>query len=107
MQDKLETKLNNLDEKCFARKEYKIAVYSRYILPSMRYHLTVHNLHQTHLDILDMCAQKYLKKWLDIPTRGATSQEIFHQYLLGINPVSQVNLEGHARASRVKGSLLC
>ena len=43
-----------------------MATYTRYILPSMRYHLAVHNIHQTHLDQLDMLAQKHLKVWLSI-----------------------------------------
>ena len=65
------------------------------ILPSMRYHLAVHNIHQTHLDQLDMLAQKYLKVWLSIPTRGCTSQGVFNPYMLGIKHVSQVYQEAH------------
>ena len=32
------------------RAEYKMAVYTRYALPSLRYHLTVHSLHKCHLE---------------------------------------------------------
>ena len=49
----LESKLDNINKaKC--RGEFKLAVYERYPLPSMRYHLSIHTLHKTHLDILDM-----------------------------------------------------
>ena len=42
-----------------------------------------------------MTAQKYLKKWLGVPTRGCTNLSIFHPYLLSIKPVSQIYLQGH------------
>ena len=66
------------------RGEYKVAIYSRYVLPSLRFHLSVHNVHQTHLDKLDHLAKTYLKKWLKFPTRGVTDLSIFHPYMLGI-----------------------
>ena len=77
------------------RGEHKVATYTRYILPSMRYHLAVHNIHQTQLDQLDSLAQKYLKNWLVIPARGCTSQGILNPYLLGVKPVSQLFQEAH------------
>ena len=52
LKDKLKTKLANLD-KTEVRGEYKIAVYSRYILPSLQFHFSMSNIHKTHLDILD------------------------------------------------------
>ena len=50
-----------------------MAIYVRYALPSLRCHLTVHNLHKIHMEELDLIAQSYIKKWLGIPARGATS----------------------------------
>lgn len=97
LKDKLGTKLANVD-KTKVRGEFKVAIYVRYALPSLRYHLTVHNLHKTHLEELDLVAQSYLKKWLGIPARGATSAGIFSPMLLGAKPVSQVYLEGHLGA---------
>ena len=94
LSDILTTKLENLDSS-LVRGEYKLAVYERYLLPSMRYHLSIHTIHQTHLEKLDMIAQKYLKKWLGVPTRGCTNLSIFHPYLLSIKPVSQIYLQGH------------
>ena len=39
LKDKISRKLENL-EKSLVRGEYKLAVYTRYVLPSLRYHLT-------------------------------------------------------------------
>ena len=97
LKEKITKKLGNLD-KTLVRGEYKLAVYSRYVLPSLRYHLTVHTVHKTHLDELDLIAQRYLKKWLGIPARGATAAGVFSPYLLNVKPVSQVYLEGHLGA---------
>ena len=78
------------------RSEYKIATYNRYLLSSLRYHLSIHTIHQTHLDQLDMVANKYLKKWVGIPTRGCTNLSLFHPYLLGLKTPSQMYMESHA-----------
>ena len=72
-----------------------MATYSRYILPSLRFHLSVHNLHQTHLEELDHLASTSLKKWLDFPSRGVTNLSLFHPHLLGLKLPSQTYLEGH------------
>ena len=69
--EKLSKKLQNID-KSSLRGEYKMKIYSRYALISMRYHLSVHDIHKTHLDKLDNVAKKYLKKWLKIPSHGAS-----------------------------------
>ena len=97
LKGKLSSKLENI-EKLVVRAEYKVAVYARYALPSLRYHLTVHTVHKTHLEELDLLASKYLKKWLGIPPMGSTSLGITSPLLLAIKPVSQVYLEGHLGA---------
>ena len=87
MKQKMEEKLSNIDKaKC--RGEYKLAVYERYALPSMRYHLSVHNLHKVHLDALDMLVKTYIKKWLNIPSRGVSDIGLFHPYMLNIKQPS-------------------
>ena len=91
----LKEKLDNIDNSKI-RGEHKLKIYERYALPSMRFHLSIHDLHKTHLDGLDKIAKKYLKKWLKFPTRGVTDVGIFHPYLLNIKQPSQVYLEGHA-----------
>ena len=56
----LETKLENMNT-VTVRLEYKITTYDRYLIPSMRYHLSKHNIHQTHLDNIDILANIYMK----------------------------------------------
>ena len=98
-------KLENLDSKCAVRGEYKLATYTRYLLPSLRFHLSVHSIHKTHLDKLDHTAKIFLKKWLGFPSHGVTDLSIFHPYLLGVKPVSQVYMEGHM-ASYINSTIL-
>ena len=72
----------------------------------MRYHLSVHDVHKIHLDKLDTVAKKYLKKWLHIPSHGASDIAIFHPYLLSVKTPSQLYIEGHAgnyALMRIKG----
>ena len=91
----MKAKLSNID-KCSIRGEYKVAIYSGYVMLSLRFHLSVHTVHRTHLDKLDHLAKTYLKSWLKFPSRGVTDLSIFHPYMLGVKPPSQVYLEGHA-----------
>ena len=86
--------MKNLDD-TQVRGEYKIAVYNRYILPSLQFHFSVHNIHKTHLDILDHMARKFLKSWLSFPSRGVSDLGIFHPSILGTKYPSQVYLESH------------
>ena len=55
---KLENKLTNID-KSTLRGEYKLNIYTRYALPSMRYFLSVHQMHNTHMEKLDPLARKH------------------------------------------------
>ena len=82
----------------YLREGSAYLVYTRGALHSLRYNLTVHNQHQCHLDELDMVAQGYLKRWLGLPSRGATSAGIFSPLVLAVKPVSQVFMEGHLGA---------
>ena len=92
---KLNEKLENID-KSSLRGEYKLNIYTRFALPSMRYYFSVHQLHQTHMNQLDNSVKKYVKKWLDIQTRGVSDAAIFHPYLLGVKKTSQMYKEAHA-----------
>ena len=84
----------NIDHSA-VRGEHKLAIYERHALPSLRYHLSIHDMHKTHLTELDNIAKKYLKKWLNFPTRGVTDAGIFHPYLLNVKQPSQIYHEGH------------
>ena len=90
----LSDKLENI-EASKVRGEHKLAVYERYSLPSMRYHLSIHQLHDAHLVKLDHLSKTYLKRWLNFPKRGVSDIGIFHPYLLKVKQPSQIYLEGH------------
>jgi hypothetical protein len=92
---KLKLKLDNIDT-CMLRGEYKANIYTRYALPSIRYYLTVHTIHKTHMEKLDSLTRKYLKKWFKIPTHGVSDASIFHPYMLGLKAPSQLYKEAHA-----------
>ena len=92
---KLETKLRNIDRSPL-RGEYKLNIYSKYALPSMRYFLSVHQLHKTHMEQIDFLAKKYLKTWMGIQKNGVTDASIFHPLMLGIHMPSQIYKEAHA-----------
>lgn len=86
-----------------------MAIYSRYALPSMRYFMSVHHIHKTHMEELDNMARKYLKLWLSIPSRGATDASIFHPHMLNIKAPSTMYTEAHAgnyTLMRMKGDKL-
>ena len=55
-------RLENL-EKTAIRPEFKLQIYQIYILPSIRFLLTVHDLPISHLSKLDTMADQFLKKW--------------------------------------------
>ena len=79
LKEKLESKLTNLD-KSEVRGEYKLAVYSIYIFPSLQFHFLVHNIHKTHLDIFYHLARKFLKSWLSFPSRGVKDLGVFQSF---------------------------
>ena len=92
---KLETKLTNIDRSTL-RGEFKLNIYTRYALPSMRYFLSVHQMHKTHMEKLDDIARKYIKIWLGIQKHGVSDAAIFHPYMLKTKMPSQLYLEAHA-----------
>ena len=53
----LEEKVKNIDNSKI-RGEHKLSIYERYTLPSMRFHLSIHDIHNTHLDQLDNIVKK-------------------------------------------------
>ena len=92
IEEKLRTKLENIDKSAL-RGERKLAIYSRYALPSMRYFMSVHQINKTHQDKLDTLTRKFLKSWLTIPARGATDASIFHPNMLGAKTPSMIYKE--------------
>ena len=86
---KLKHKLENIDNSTL-RGEYKVNIYSRYALPSLRFYFSVHHMHQTHEDKIDALVRLYIKKWLGIQKHGVTDTAIFHPYMLNLKAPSQI-----------------
>ena len=96
IKDKIKAKLTNLD-KALIRGEFKLAVYSRYLLPSLRFMLTVHDLTETSLKILDDISEKFIKKWAGLPP-CATRSVLHYDKAMAIPTLSKVYKESHALA---------
>ena len=77
------------------RGEFKLAIYTRYLLPSMRLYLTVQTLNKTHLQDLDDISRMYIKKWLNYPKHGVSDIGLYHPLGMGIKKPSQIYMEGH------------
>jgi hypothetical protein len=103
IREKFEIALNNIDNSLI-RNEYKLRVYTDYLLPSMRFHLTVNDMAKTHLDNIDASVHRYIKKWAGLPRPGTLSF-IHMPEGANISTVSYLYLECHALAhisSRLK-----
>ena len=61
LSDKIQTSLVNIDS-CLVRNEYKLQVYVRYLLPALRYDLTVNDVCSSHLAKMDALTNRFLKK---------------------------------------------
>ena len=99
--------MDNLD-KTAVRPEFKLEIYKIYILPSIRFLLTVHDLPQTYLLKLDSMANQYLKRWAGLP-RCATTAILHLDSALNIKNISSLYLEAHTlshTATRLKGDLV-
>ena len=86
------------------RNEHKLKVYSRYLIPAIRFKLTVHELTATNLSKLDQLCDRYIKKWLSLPQSG-TRAVIHTPEALNIKSISHLYKEAHAishATSRVK-----
>ncbi len=91
LKEDLRDRLRRVDE-LLVRDEYKINIYRRYLLPSLRFALTVHDLHRSHLRQLDQLTARYLKKWAHMP-RGASLAMFHDPKLLNIKSVSHLYQE--------------
>ena len=92
---KLTTKLESMD-KSTLRGKYKLNIYTRFALPSIRFYFSVHHIHKSHMINLDNIAKRFIKKWLGIQTNGVSDKSIFHPNMLDVKMPSQLYLETYA-----------
>ena len=104
LQQNIKERLENL-EKTAIRPEFKVEIYHIYILPSIRFLLTVHDIPYTHLYKLDTMADQYLKRWAGLP-RCSTTAILHLNTAMNIKKISTLYLEAHATthsSTRLKG----
>ncbi len=77
------------------RNEYKVRVYQQYVIPALRFKLTVHELTLTNLHKLDALTDRYLKSWLAMPQSG-TLAVVHSNEGLGIKSLTHIYKESHA-----------
>jgi len=92
----LQEKLQNID-KTPIRSEYKVIIYARYLLPSLRFILTVHSFTKSSLEHLDNMTEKLLKKWTGLPP-CATRVIVHYKKTLAIPTIADVYKESHSKA---------
>lgn len=90
LSSRIKSKLDNLDATA-VRSEYKLAVYSRYLLPSMRFLLTVHDLNKTSRRSLDSLCDSYLKKWSGV-VRSGTNIILHSSTTLNIPTIQELSV---------------
>ena len=81
-------------ENAFVRDEYKLKMYAIYFLPSIRYHLTVNEVTDTHLKSLDALTNRFLKKWSGLarPAIHLLSYTCLNVLISCQSPISITNL---------------
>jgi len=89
----LQSKLDNIN-KVAIRNEFKLAIYKRYLLPSLRFLFTVHDLTKSSLKKLDDVADKMLKAWIGLP-KCATRKIIHSSRGLSVQTLSDIYEEAH------------
>ena len=100
----IDEKLQNI-EKAAVRNEYKLKIYHKYFLPSIRFLLTVHDVTATDLKKIDTLSDKYVKKWAGLP-RCATNTFLHMSHGMNIKSISALYHETHAISharTRLKG----
>ena len=95
--------LDNVDNS-LVRDEYKMSIFTKYVLPALRFKLSVHEITNTNLKLLDNIVDKKLKQWLHIPPSG--TRAILHSKEgLGVKSISHLYRECHGichTTSRIK-----
>jgi hypothetical protein len=94
---KLSEQINNIKSAAI-RDEYKLKIYVQYSIPSLRYLMTVHELTDSQLEIMDHLHTNTIKSFLGLPSRGPTPAFIHSPDGLAIPRFSDVYVESHTLA---------
>ena len=91
-----ETRLDRIN-KLVIRPEYKIQMYSKYVVPSSHFILMVHDLTATSIKDMDATVTRYLKEWAGLP-QCSTPAVLYTQGLTHIKSIAQLYEESHTGA---------
>ena len=94
IRDKLSGQLKNIDN-LLVRSEYKARIYADYLLGSLRFILSVHDLNRSQLNDLESLTHSYLKRWLGLP-RGATWALVHNSHGMNVKSVTHLYEESRA-----------
>ena len=91
LHDKLSSLLSHINSS-LVRPEYKLKVYTSYPLPSLRFHLTVHDLTKTQLSSLNALPTRFLNSLRPC----ATTSVLYESLSLNLRTISSLYSECHA-----------
>ena len=66
IKERVGDQLKRIDD-LLVRSEYKVRIYAEYLLGSLRFLLSVHDLNKGQIKALDDLSHSYLKRWLGLP----------------------------------------
>ena len=85
------------------RNEFKLVIFTRFVLPSIRFVLTVYDLTATSLANLDILADKFVKGWSGVP-KCASNTILHSKRTFNIPAASEIYKEAH-NTSHLNSSL--
>ena len=94
IKERMSDQLNNLDAS-LVRSEYKVRVYSEYLLGSWRFLFSIHDLTKSQLGELESLSHSYLKRWLGLP-RGASWALVHDVHGLGVKSIDHLFKESRS-----------
>ena len=112
IKDTIEKKLTNIDQSKI-RGEFKVKILKLYLLPALKFQLTVHDISKSNLGLLDALQHRFLKKWTGL-AHSATTTVLHSKHFLNIPSFSELYDEVHqlnqlnlrAKADRIVQSTL-
>ena len=92
--DRISVQLKNVDD-LLVRNEYKVRIYSEYLLGSNRFLFSIHDLSSNQIGLLESLTRRYLKDWLGIP-KGGTWALVHDIHGLNIKSIRHLYLESRS-----------
>ena len=94
IKERVSDQLKNIDD-LLVRNEYKVRLYSEYLLGSCRFLFSVHDLNKSQIAELEDLTHSYLKRWLGLP-RSASWALVHDAHGLNIKSVDHLYKESRS-----------